>query len=44
MNEPSKSALRFQTHNPLNSRFILNQETQFLTNLMFISQNIYNKE
>jgi len=37
-NKPSKPRLRSQTQNPLNSRFKLNQEVQFLTNLMFISQ------
>jgi len=43
-NEPFKPGLRSQTQNPLNSRFRLNQEAQFSTNLMFISQSIYNKE
>jgi hypothetical protein len=33
-----------QTRNPLNSRFGLNQEVQFLTNLILISESKSNKE
>jgi hypothetical protein len=42
--EPFKPEQRSQTNNLLNSRHVLNQETQFLTNLILISKIKSNKK
>jgi DNA repair exonuclease SbcCD nuclease subunit len=44
LEESSKPGKRSQTRNPLNHRPGLNQEVQFLTNLILSSQNKSNKE
>jgi len=42
--EPFKLEQRSQTNNLLNSRLVLNQEAQFLTNLILISKIKSNKK
>jgi 23S rRNA A1618 N6-methylase RlmF len=44
LDESSKLGKRSQTRNPLNHRPQLNQEAQFLTNLILSSQNKSNKK
>jgi hypothetical protein len=44
LSEPFKTRQISKTRNLLNSRFRLNQETQFLTNLILISESKSNKE